>query len=422
MFYIDFEIMIVYKYYKRDIKKYLISYFFSLIYLLSNVVADIRSSTGNIFFDVNNDSKYEAVVNSLGLGVGTVSPQAKLHILGNGIINGDMLIGSASGGKSSLEINGTLGFGIESLSSNATLSNNSVVFVDTSSENITLTLPYAGNVAGRLYKIKKKSALNKLHVLGGGNHIDNYGHLLEMAYDGTTLSYVNLVSNGINWYILNSSSEVNSIGGANLVGWWKLDETDNNIAPDTSGENNDGTKTNFSSSSDGWVSGKVDNALDFDGTDDYLDIGSNSKLDIVGPITVSLWVKLTSNKDHNVLSKYTAGTSGYGVYIDPSRKFYARHDGLASDATASTNTLNLNTFYHLAYTYDGTTLVMYIDNQIETSVPLAGGIVLNANSLKIGRFTTAGVNYVSGVLDDIRIFNTALNRDQIGYLFNAGDY
>ena len=115
--------------------------------------SEVKSTTGQILFDVNGDTVGEAFLNSTGLGLG-VTPASNLHVMGNAIISQNLSIGGVSG-SSNLNLHGTLSMAVQSVSANAILSNYSIILADSSSSNITLTLPYAGNVVGREYWIKK---------------------------------------------------------------------------------------------------------------------------------------------------------------------------------------------------------------------------------------------------------------------------
>jgi len=118
-------------------------------------------------------------------------------VKGNSIVSQQLFVGGNSG-SSNVNVNGTIGFGVQTVSSNAILGDSSVILVDSSSDNITLTLPYAGNVNGRMYFIKKNHASN--HVLiGGDNLIDNscYYRLNSGNTGGITLC-----SNGEQWYVM----------------------------------------------------------------------------------------------------------------------------------------------------------------------------------------------------------------------------
>jgi hypothetical protein len=75
-----------------------------------------------------------------------------------------------------------------------------------------------------------------------------------------------------------------------LVGQWKFDESSGSTtAADSSGSGNTGTLTNMATST-AWVSGQIGNALEFDGTNDYVNAGSASNLDDLSVMTVSAWI------------------------------------------------------------------------------------------------------------------------------------
>ena len=95
--------------------------------------ADVRSLNGTINFDTNSDGVPDAVLNNTGFGLGKTTPSANLHVTGNSIVFGSMLIGGTSNASgSNLHLNGSYGFSVQTASSNATLSANSLVLADCS--------------------------------------------------------------------------------------------------------------------------------------------------------------------------------------------------------------------------------------------------------------------------------------------------
>ena len=170
--------------------------------------AAVRSTQEQIKFYPNNDNLQKMELNGTGLGIG-ISPSANLHVSGNAIISDKLTIGSSSG-SANLNIQGTLGFNHQTISSNTTLAEYSIVFVDSSNANITLTLPYAGNVLGRQYLIKKISTLNDVSVRGQFNDMSVRGQFIDNSFGLMLLSgsmqYAKLISTGNQtWSLLETS-------------------------------------------------------------------------------------------------------------------------------------------------------------------------------------------------------------------------
>ncbi|MBF0197862.1 MAG: hypothetical protein HQL32_09135, partial [Planctomycetes bacterium] len=157
------------------------------------------STTGNINFIHDNSPTSAMNINSTGLGVG-VSPSANLHIEGTAVVSGNIHIGTGTS-SSTFTLNGNMSMSIESVNADTTLGANSLVFVDTSSSNITLTLPYAANVTGRNYIIRKTSEFNTLTISGDSNLIDNNSKQY-LAPCSTPTSGVSLLSQGGQWHTL----------------------------------------------------------------------------------------------------------------------------------------------------------------------------------------------------------------------------
>lgn len=115
--------------------------------------ADVKSTSGSLRFDVHNNGQADLILNKSSLGIAG-QPSANLHVHGNTLIRQDLYVGGATG-SANLNFHGALGFGFDTLSSNTDLGERSIILVDTTSDNIQLNLPYAGNVDGRVYTIKK---------------------------------------------------------------------------------------------------------------------------------------------------------------------------------------------------------------------------------------------------------------------------
>src|SRR4030042_5737253 len=89
--------------------------------------------------------------------------------------------------------------------------------------------------------------------------------------------------------IFYSQHSANADINTGLVGYWNFDATSGTTALDSSGSNNTGTLINGPT----WTTGKIDNALSFDGVDDYVSISGNSDL-VSNQGTIGFWYKPSS--------------------------------------------------------------------------------------------------------------------------------
>src|SRR5262249_538542 len=83
------------------------------------------------------------------------------------------------------------------------------------------------------------------------------------------------------------------------VGWWKFDEGSGTLASDSSRNGNVGTLVNGPR----WVAGKHGGALDFDGVDDFVDIGNPPDLHSTGARTLAAWVNVRTLTNGRIVAK-----------------------------------------------------------------------------------------------------------------------
>lgn len=126
----------------------LVSWFLILLPLYT----DIKSTDGTLGFDVESDGDRELILNTTGLGVG-ITPSSNLHVQGNAVVK-QIDVGGTSG-SSNFNLHGSVGMSVQAVSSNVTLSEHSIVLVDTTSGNLVVDLPSVSGLNGRKYSIKK---------------------------------------------------------------------------------------------------------------------------------------------------------------------------------------------------------------------------------------------------------------------------
>jgi len=214
-----------------------------------------------------------------------------------------------------------------------------------------------------------------------------------------------------------------SIASAERVGWWKMDEGSGAIAFDSSGCGNV-----LSLKGDPrWVAGHVEGGLEFDGLNDYLDRGVYApRLDIVGELTVTAWVKPGATlRDYKICGNVTAGPNGggymMGIYSNDNVELEVRSSaGTSAQANRPGGGTGLlkGTWYFLAATYsetaDGGVIRTYVNSVFDREEITTIVMARSSQTFKIGRDPgTPGGGQFEGVVDDVQVFDQVLLEDDL---------
>jgi len=160
--------------------------------------------------------------------------------------------------------------------------------------------------------------------------------------------------------------------------------------------------------------------LDFDGVNDYAVIPDNSSLNPTR-VTVEGWLYLNSVTSRPyIIGKGTSSNGSYWLVIETTRRprlfFTVGNAGTWQFVEGSTN-VPLNTWFHLAGTYNGTTAIIYVDGvqRGSTSANPSGNLKTNdTNPLYFARaYQPAPALYLDGMMDEVRIWNYARSSTQI---------
>ena len=209
---------------------------------------------------------------------------------------------------------------------------------------------------------------------------------------------------------------------SDVIGCWNLDESGGSVAYDTSERRNNGSLVNMDSSTC-WVNGKIKNALAFDGADDYVNCGNDSSFDVTDAVSISAWIKLNSlTGTQCIVSKGISSTTNYWMDIrDSGNTIYFggyTSSGAACYMLASGCNLTTDRWYHLVGVYNKTTMKVYIDGVLKNETAKSASLGANSSTLRIGaRMTT---NFFNGVIDEVKIYATALSNDDVSALYQDG--
>lgn len=218
-----------------------------------------------------------------------------------------------------------------------------------------------------------------------------------------------------NLHIQGTVNTLEDFNYIHLEGWWKLDEGSGQTAYDSSANDNTGTVHGAT-----WTNGKINGGLSFDGINDYVEVADDDTLDISNEITIMAWVKPSRmgdyesfvHKDDAYVLQFAPGTDGYlrGALWLPSLT-------MLDDTTTQ---LSTNVWYHVALTYDGSQMRLYVNGSEVANRAATGGITTNDNPLYIG-YNPRGVTYwFNGVMDEVKVYDHALTLEEIQQEYQKG--
>jgi len=213
------------------------------------------------------------------------------------------------------------------------------------------------------------------------------------------------------------------------VGYWQLEEISSSRY-DQSGNNNTLTNSGLTVFGMG-VYGK---GADFErDNSQYLSIidGSQTNLQLSNNLTVDAWIRLesygsSSTARSNIVRKGNSATSNmsYSFEVGGSNSgnsFLSAQISTSGTAYTSTHTsttpLNLNTWYHVGWTYNGTTSILYLNGNRISSQAMSGTPNNDSQPFYIG------INYddyFDGIIDDVRVYNFARSPGQFAIDYSRG--
>ncbi|MBM4177576.1 prepilin-type N-terminal cleavage/methylation domain-containing protein [Candidatus Gribaldobacteria bacterium] len=203
-----------------------------------------------------------------------------------------------------------------------------------------------------------------------------------------------------------------------MIGYWNLNETSGTTAKDSYFHQLNGTIYNGPT----WVQGIMQNGLNFDGVDDYLQINiANSYFKTIhGPSTIELWVKPTS----------LSGTKR--IFSDSCLEWGLYHSGntIYGIAYSSINggIIETNTWYHLALVHShptgltNTKIEFYVNGSLKGSSNLT---ITSQNGYTDSPYyvgsdqCSSGYNF-AGIIDEVKIYGSGLTAQQVQQLYAEG--
>ena len=261
-------------------------------------------------------------------------------------------------------------------------------------------------------------ATGALNPIANGDSLDLAATIGPLSLGSHTLRVVIDPDNALFETNETDNEFSSSVDVAGLVAAYAFDAGTGTTVADASGNGITGTIVGAT-----WTTqGKYSNALSFNGTSSYVDLGNPALLQITGSMTWSAWVRAAANPgdDGQIIAK-SDDNSGWQLKTSPDTGPHTFGVGISGSGNShiqrySTTVRSLNTWYHVAGVYNATaqTLDIYVNGVLDNGT-LIGNVPAaqtNANvNVNIGRRT--GGFYFNGIIDEVRLYNRALSQAEI---------
>jgi len=158
---------------------------------------------------------------------------------------------------------------------------------------------------------------------------------------------------------------------------------------------------------------------DFDGTDDYINCGTSSALNLTdAPISILAWVKGDSLGTGFQAIYISDELNGYGIYVTDTTKLAWTKTGV--DDVRSTDSVTDANFHLQSAVYDPSNNVyFYEDDGADSGNPHAYTTTFsNGLTYHIGARGVAGVVRLEGIIGEVWIYNRALSLGEITHIYN----
>jgi hypothetical protein len=220
-----------------------------------------------------------------------------------------------------------------------------------------------------------------------------------------------------------------------VVALWPLDAVTGTFVADLGPYGSTGTLVNAGAAP--WVAGQFGNALQFDGTDDYVLLTASLDLPVYrrrsAPFSITFWVNAPAQSDRRVYSEQAANPPGLGPLFTLGsgstaasathrlRVFLRTDAAIVAVDVLSNSTVFDNTWHHVAYVDDVGRLRIYVDGVLDQAVDYSrwsygpagtlAGSYQAIDSVTLGAVVRNGVVSapLAGIVDDVQVYRAVLD-------------
>ena len=199
------------------------------------------------------------------------------------------------------------------------------------------------------------------------------------------------------------------------ISHWTLDENSGCQAMDQFSGNHGQLIPQCESNVPQWVGGVSGSALMFDGIDDAISVSNSNSLSSFDQLSVSAWIKHSATSLWRpIVDKRDSNADGFDLYIDSQSKLFFR---INNNTLGGISTVADGEWHFVTGVYDGNNLQLYVDGELDASSTALSTSLLTQAPLYIGKhYSNPGISY-KGVIDELRLFDTALSIEEVQSIY-----
>lgn len=262
----------------------------------------------------------------------------------------------------------------------------------------------AGNITSRSWNFGESSSSSNTSTAQNPSHTYSAAGAYSVSLTVTGPGGTNTKTSSVS--VTAAGSGGTSPSG--LVAAYGFEEVSGSTVVDASGKSNHGAMQNTSRI----TNGRFGRALSFNGVSSLVKVNDSASLDLTTGMTLEAWVyntKTTADWSTVLWKDITAG--GDGVYYLYGASDSGPIEGLSSNLLYGKTNFPVNTWVHLAATYDGKYQRLYVNGTQVAAQAKTGAISTSTGALFIGNDHWTA--FFKGYIDELRIYNRALTAQEV---------
>lgn len=209
------------------------------------------------------------------------------------------------------------------------------------------------------------------------------------------------------------------------LAYWRMGDASTTMA-DSSGNSRAGTHSSNTGLAAGLLTSDADGSRNYTGSNPSTSSVATGSWMNTSSVTAEAWIYATATtSDRNIVAHDESGTGNelhWRLRISAGKLVGIVRAGGTNTTLTGTTTVDTGRRYYVALTYDGTTLCLYLDGNLEASTVLSAAMnVASTAAITIGRLSTSSqLESFAGQIDEVAVYGTALSATRLRAHYLSG--